>query len=245
LKAAYIYPYNIYGTNTKGYLNMENDLEAMDVFFNRIAPNYDKLHTANIDGGLQSKNIIASFLPPQTDTLIDLGIGTGLELEEIFKLFPNIKITGIDIADKMLLRLQEKYPDKNLQLYNASYLDCDFGQNLYDAAISVMTFHHYDHKTKIDLYSRIKKCLKEQGIYIECDYMLSEEEYENAEEIEEANFLKFTKLKNDLGITDNKKYHFDTPCTVSNQKNMLLKAGFKSAEEVWRTKNTVILIAQS
>ena len=33
------------------------------------------------------------------------------------------------------------------------------------------------------------------------------------------------------------------PCTVPNQRQMLLEAGFSNVKEVWRQKTVVILIA--
>ena len=74
--------------------------------------------------------------------------------------------------------------------------------------------------------------------------MLSEHEYENPQKMEDFYFSEFERLKKEQGITDNREYHYDTPCTVSSQKKMLLEAGFSSVQEVWQKKNTVILIAE-
>jgi tRNA (cmo5U34)-methyltransferase len=50
-------------------------------------------------------------------------------------------------------------------------------------------------------------------------------------------------LKKELHITDDREYHYDTPCTVPNQKKMLLEAGFTNVREAYNRKNIVILIA--
>ena len=217
-------------------------LEEMSAFFNHRAPVYEETHLEHI-GGMESKHIIASFFPSHAKTMIDLGIGTGLEVEEIFKRFPEIEVTGLDVADDMLKLLQQKYPDRKIDLHCESYLHHDFDKCLYDVALSVMTLHHYTHQTKTNLYRKIHNCLNPNGVYIECDYMLSEHEYENPQEKEDFYFSEFERLKKEQGITDNKEYHFDTPCTVANQKKMLREAGFTNVREVWRKKDTVILIA--
>ncbi len=63
----------------------ENEvLEEMSDFFNSRAQIYDQTHLEHV-GGIECKNIIASFFPPDTNTMIDLGVGTGLELEAIFE----------------------------------------------------------------------------------------------------------------------------------------------------------------
>ena len=56
-----------------------------------------------------------------------------------------------------------------------------------------------------------------------------------------ADTVSYTHLEQrlDPGL----EYHFDTPCAVPHQKEMLLEAGFRSVEEVWRRKNTVVLVA--
>ena len=217
-------------------------LEEMSVFFNNRAPIYEEKHLEHI-GGMESKQILASFFPPHTKSMIDLGIGTGLELEAVFQRFPDIEVTGLDIAGDMLKLLVEKYPDKKINLHCESYFDYDFGNCLCDVALSVMTLHHYNHQTKMDLYRRIHNSLKNNGVYIECDYMLSEHEYENPQAMEDFYFSEFERLKKEQGITDNREYHYDTPCSVANQKKMLREAGFSSVKEVWQKKNTVIIVA--
>ena len=221
---------------------MTEKLEEMGAFFNIRAENYGTVHLEHI-GGMESKQIIASFLPNDTRTIIDFGIGTGLELEGIFERFPDVEVTGLDIAENMLRVLKNSYPDKKIDLHLESYLDYNFGNSLFDAALSVMTLHHYDHETKTSLYRKIHNCIKPNGIYIECDYMLSEHEHENAQEMEDFFFCEYKRLKDEQGITDNREYHYDTPCTVTNQTKMLLDVGFTSVKEMWRKENAVVLVA--
>jgi tRNA (cmo5U34)-methyltransferase len=222
--------------------DLQNTLVEMSEFFNNRAPIYDVKHLEHI-GGIESKHILASFFPSHTLTMIDLGIGTGLELEAIFQRFPEIEVTGLDIAEDMLKLLVEKFPDRNIRLLCESYLTYDFGINRYDVALSAMTLHHYNHQTKTDLYRKIHDSLKDNGIYIECDFMISEHEYDNPQENEDFYFSEFERLKKEQNIADNLEYHYDTPCTVSNQKKMLSEAGFLNVKEVWRKNNVVILTA--
>ena len=213
-------------------------LEEMSAFFNSRAERYNVVHVEHIDGGMESKNIIASFLPDHTQTIIDFEIGTGLELAEIFQRFPDVEVTGLDIAENMLHLLRETYPDKNIRLHCESYLNFDFGNCRYDVAMSVMTLHHYNHKTKAYLYRKIYDCIKQNGIYIECDYIISDQK------LEDFYFAEYERLKIEQGINDNGEYHYDTPCTIDNQLKMLSAAGFTNVREVWRNNNTVIIIAE-
>ena len=132
-----------------------------------------------------------------------------------------------------------------VRLHQASYLDYDFGSGRYDAALSVMSLHHYAPAVKTDLYRRIRQALKPGGVYVECDYMLSEHEYPDPLAQESLLFAQYRRIREEQRLDPGLEYHFDTPCAVPHQKEMLLAAGFRSAQEVWRRKNTVVLVAQA
>jgi len=222
---------------------MSELLEEMSGFFNARAEQYNAVHLEHV-GGIESKEIIATFLPEDTKTILDIGIGTGLELEGIYKRFPDAEVTGIDIAENMLQILKKSYPNKKINLHCESYFEYDYKNKLFDTALSVMTLHHYTHEVKTELYRKIFSSIKQGGVYIECDYMLSEHEYESAQEMEEHYFSEYTRKKKEQGLADDNEYHYDTPCTVANQVKMLLEAGFTNVREMWRNGNAVLLVAE-
>lgn len=219
-------------------------LEEMSAFFDKRYQIYDEAHIRGIDGGMESKRLPAAFLPDDTKTLLDLGVGTGLELEEVFHRFPKVQVTGLDISSKMLEKLTEKYPAHEMSLHCMSYFEYEFGCGRFDAALSVMTLHHYTHAVKIGLYRRILTSLKPGGVYVECDYMITAGACNNPQEIEDSFFAEYDRLKREQELAGDAEYHFDTPCTVENQKKLLLQAGFLEVAEVWSQKNTVILVAK-
>ena len=51
---------------------------------------------------------LPELIPEATQTLLDLGCGTGLEIDELLKCFPKLQITGVDLSRDMLARLQKK-----------------------------------------------------------------------------------------------------------------------------------------
>jgi len=223
---------------------MSEILEEMGAFFNKRSTYYNEKHLEHV-GGIETKHMIASLLPENAKSIIDLGIGTGLELEAIFKRFPDIKITGFDIAENMLDVLKEAYPGKKITLYCKSYLNHDLGNELYDVALSVLTLHHYSHEIKTDLYRKIYRCIKKNGVYIERDYILTDLDQEKAQEEENFYFSEYERIKNEQKITDDKEYHYDTPCTLSNQIKMLSAAGFKNINHIkCAQENAAILIAE-
>ncbi|MCL1905548.1 MAG: methyltransferase domain-containing protein [Clostridiales bacterium] len=210
----------------------------MEEFFVSRLDIYEHHMLREAAGVAEGYKVLAGYVPADTQTLLDLGCGTGLELEEIFKRCPNARVTGIDLAKAMLDKLREKYAGKQVELICASYLGYDFGTHTYDAAVSCETMHHLSYGEKLALYSNIHKALKPGGRYIECDYMAESQE-------EEARLsAQSRRIRAEHGIPKGELYHFDTPLTAQNQIKLLTQAGFALAEKLWRTGSTTIIVAQ-
>lgn len=210
----------------------------MDQFFTDRVTGYDEHMLTNVLGCKEGYHTMSKLIPSSCKSLLDLGCGTGLELDEIFKVMPEISVTGIDLTQAMLDKLREKHPDKSLNLICGSYFDVPFGNANYECAISVQTMHHFSHNMKIDLYKKVCQALTQDGVYIECDYMVEEQEDED------FYYAENTRIRKEMGIADHEFYHYDTPCTISNQIDMLKKAGFREVNMVFRIENTTILFAQ-
>ena len=215
-------------------------LEEMSSFFNKRVDGYEEHMMTYVDGAkeyyIETAKIISKV---EGLKLLDLGCGTGLELDEIFKVNPTIMVTGIDIAKKMTDKLLDKYKNRSNQIniINESYLEYNIGEDIYDVALSVQTLHHFTHKEKTKIFSKIFRSLKHNGIYVETDYIAPNQEYED------FHYSENVRMRNELGIKKG-YYHYDTPCTFENEKNMLYEAGFKSVEKIWQKENTVILMAK-
>jgi tRNA (cmo5U34)-methyltransferase len=213
-------------------------LEKMADFFTARVDEYDNHMMNDVVGCKEGYIKMAELLPETIVNLLDLGCGTGLELDEIFKIRPNIKVTGVDLSKAMLGVLKQKHPNQDLTLINANYFDYDFGIERFDAIISFQTMHHFSHEQKIKLYSRIYSALKPGGKYIEGDYMVIEQKDED------YYFKESVRIRKEQNITDGEFYHYDTPCTIDNQLKMLRLAKFEKVEMVWRIENSTIVVAQ-
>ncbi|MBM7686339.1 class I SAM-dependent methyltransferase [Defluviitalea raffinosedens] len=200
-------------------------LEKMGEFFDRRLDEYEDHQLNCIESAHEFYKYTAKCLPMECGCrIIDLGCGTGLELEEYFRLNPSAKVTGIDLAPGMLNRLREKFRDKDVNLILGSYFEVPFGIERFDAAVSVESLHHFTADEKRPLYEKLRKSLKPGGFFILTDYMILSDE-------EEAFYRKeLLRLKAEEGIADNEFYHYDTPLTVDHEKECLLSAGFSSVE---------------
>lgn len=212
-------------------------MERMEDFFAARVDEYEEHMLSTVEGCEQAYELVPSLLPEACRNLLDLGCGTGLELKQIFKSFPNLHVTGIDLTQEMLNKLKYNFPDKEIDLICGSYFDVDLKIEEYDCAISFQTMHHFDHKTKIGLYGKVYHALKNHGIYIECDYMVENQ-------VDEDFYMNENKrIRKELNIPEHGFYHYDTPCTVVNQISMLEQGGFAKVESVFRMGHTTILTA--
>lgn len=217
---------------------MSERLEKMDEFFASRLADYDEHMLNHVVGCKEGYQIVAKHIPSGVKKLLDLGCGTGLELEPILERLPDLSVTGVDLSSPMLDRLHGKFPDKNLNLICGSYIDMDFGCDLYDAAISFETLHHFSHSEKLDIYKNIFAALRPGALYIEGDYMvLTQSE-------EDELFAESARLRHIQNIQKGELYHFDTPCTINNQITMLRKAGFGEVSHIWREGGTSIIVAR-
>ena len=216
-------------------------LEKMNEFFDKRLDGYDEHMMTNIESSDMFYPYTADLLP-KTDgaKTLDLGCGTGLELEHYFRLNSSAQITGIDLTESMLNALRNKFPEKNLTLICGSYFDVPFEENTFDSAVSVESLHHFTKEEKIPLYTKLCKALKDSGYFILTDYFALSDEDEKTF----RNELLYLKKKQ--GIDDNEFYHYDIPLTVKHETEALLEAGFSSVEVLnsWGATFTLKAIKQ-
>lgn len=211
-------------------------IEEMSDFFTKRIDGYEHQMLENVEGCKEGYIKLAEIIPNDCKNLLDLGCGTGLELREIFKKIPDLKVIGIDLTKAMLDKLKSNFPDKNIKLICGSYFDIPFGEKIFDCVISFQTMHHFSHERKVNLYKKIRKSLKTTGMYIECDYVAKNQDEED------YLFSELNKIRNDNNIKESEFIHFDTPCTVDNQIKMFKLVGFKEISKVWQKGQTAIIV---
>lgn len=208
-------------------------IEGMSEFFTARVDTYE---AHMLESWKDVYTLFAELLPESAETILDLGCGTGLELDGIFAKRPDIRVTGVDMTKAMLDKLREKHADKALTLIEGDYFQTEFGLEAFDAAISFETLHHFRFEEKLPLYRKLFAALRMGGRYIECDYMCETIEQEN------EYFAERERLRAQAGLPKDAFVHYDTPLTVDRQKELFRLAGFSSIEEVYNEGGTVILI---
>lgn len=214
-------------------------LEKMAEFFENRLNGYDEHMMTGIEAADEFYPFTASLLPTAKGSrVLDLGCGTGLELEKYFPLCPSARVTGIDLSEAMLNALKKKFTDKDITLIVGSYFDVPLGENVFDAAVSVESLHHFTKDEKIPLYKKLHTALRANGYLILTDYFAA------SDDEEQTHRNNLNALKAEQGIRDDEFYHYDTPLTVQHETEALLEAGFTSVQvlKYWGATYTIKVV---
>lgn len=208
--------------------------EMMADFFDLRAEEYDEhmrgyVFTADQFTAFYEAVAIPIPITEEPLTILDLGCGTGLEIEFILRRAPKARITGVDLSTQMLARLQQRYSDHmhQITLVADSYLTIPFDEHGYDFVVSAMTIHHLRHDAKRSLYKKIRAALKPDGRYIEGDPVTRPDA--------EGDFLAaYVEQMSALPAGGDGDYHVDLPFSLETQKRLLLEAGFHNFKLLWQ-----------
>ena len=212
-------------------------IEKMGDFFDARVDGYEAHMMENVVGAdVYYKETAMQFPRMKEMRLLDLGCGTGLELDELFRRMPDMKVTGVDLSGKMLDRLRRKHADRDMTLIQGDYFDVPLDDAAFDAAVAVQTMHHFRDAEKIRLFRKILRSLRPGGLYIQTDYTATDEAEERAMLAEADRLL--------AGQKEDGLYHIDIPFTVEHELRLLKEAGFSDVEMVWRTTNTAVIRAK-
>ncbi len=213
--------------------------EGMGEFFDRRLEGYETHQLSCIEGAEEFYPFTAEQLPRSPGTrILDLGCGTGLELDWYFRLSQDAEVTGIDLAPGMLAALAAKFPDRRLRLRTGSYLEMPLESGYYDAAVSVESFHHYSIGEKRSLYRKIFAALRPGGALVVTDYFAASKAQARAFRAERQRLLE------KAGLDEGALVHLDTPLTAEEELSAIADAGFVSARILRRWSATACIMAE-
>lgn len=220
---------------------VRDSLEDMQTFFDVRSASYDEHMRTNIEDFEEFYAAVADAVPSDDEpySILDIGCGTGLELQWVWQRRPQAYVLGMDLSASMLALLQKKYHHwaHQLEVMQASYTEESLGSpSSWDAVISVMTVHHLLHEPKTELYRRIWQCLKPGGLYIEGDYIVSPQE-------ERAALAAFFEAAHGVDGAEQGLFHLDIPFSAATQRQLLHAAGFCSVSLSWQRKSAAVLVA--
>jgi len=210
--------------------------EGYDEHMKRSVESFETFYAAVADG-------VGTTDQPMD--VLDLGAGTGLQIEGILERSPKARITAIDLSEEMLSRLRAKYASRidedgersQIRLVLGSFLDLDLGRTAYDRAVSVMALHHWFPDVKGDLYRRIFSALRPGGLFVHGDYVVDAEESRRMEAL-------YHEAMASSDANEETLHHLDIPLTLDKELELLDQAGFDEVRVQFQTESAVVYIAR-
>jgi len=199
-------------------------LEKMNEFFDKRIDSYDEHMRDTIeDFDMFYKQVIKPVENKENLKVLLLGCGTGAEATFLFDKSPQAQVTCYDLSAEMLQTFKKKFSNRNIELRQESYFNLE-EEDVYDYVIAVMTMHHWDYNEKLELYNKIRKVLKHNGLYIEGDYYVTLE-----------NEVKYLRNRDEKlhNVDKNIFYHIDIPFHHTTQKHLLTQSGFKDFQRIY------------
>ncbi len=188
-------------------MELEKRNSSLRSFFNEKADIYDEVHAALMD----AKDALVDAVPSDAKSILDIGVGTGLELIGLFEKIPDARVTGIDMSENMLAILQKRPFADKVNIVKGNFFEVDFGSE-YDVVISSSALHHFAAEDKLRLYQKIFASLKRGGVFINSDCIANTEQ-------EEREALEQYRLADP-------SEHVDTPLSRDKEESLLRDAGF-------------------
>lgn len=184
-------------------------------------------------------------LKDEKGKILDLGAGTGLLTRFVLEKYPKANYTLVDIAEDMLKVARKRFENYD----NISFKVEDYREGIkdekYNYIISAMSIHHLDSNEKRELYRNIYNALDDDGIFINADQVLGEdEESEKITKGYQLNHIENCELSREDKDATYERIKLDKMDTMSIQMEMLRDAGFKSVDIYYKFYNYIVFRAK-
>lgn len=225
----------------------------MDPHSNRVARHFEsdwsdydhQVRTAIplYDQALQTLADVVSRSRLDPATILDLGIGTGNLAHMLLDIFPNARLTGIDVLQDFLDIAGKKLSghEDRVSLERVDLSDFDFSQR-YDLVVTSFMFHHTPDEAKRTAYARIFSCLTSGGCLMQADFVGSASPFYG--EIFDALRISYMKDRNLSEEQIRKQYvehrKLEIPTPMEQQLTWLRDLGFRDVECFWKYLNLAV-----
>jgi len=186
--------------------------------------------------------------------VVDLGAGSGIFLQKICSLFPDVKVVWVDRSSGMRVVAEERlHPyQERVAFIEAELLD-HWEERLPETPthiFSMSAIHHLIDAEKEQIYQRCFEALALRGSFWNADEVRAEDSFEYEKTLQEWD-MYMTQLirrncvdeviagtweawkERNLHQTAPKRSGDDCHATVNSQLDMLLQAGFPKPVRIW------------
>jgi tRNA (cmo5U34)-methyltransferase len=116
-------------------------------------PGYEELQEA----------VVAATADVRATRVLELGTGTGETALRVRADHPEADWVGLDASEAMLGRARERLPGADLRLQR---LEDELPPGPFDLVVSALAVHHLDGAGKRELFSRVARVLRPEGVFV-------------------------------------------------------------------------------
>lgn len=204
-----------------------NDIQQQ---FDLIARQYDegrKCFIPCFDDYYNRSISMLKNLKPDVSSIIDLGAGTGLLTQELYKLYPKAKFTLIDISEEMIQVARKRIRGLDNFDYNvADYYHIDLMGG--DFICSALSIHHLENSEKCQIYKDVYEALPEGGVFVNLDQFCAESPLiDDAWNAWWMNYIDHSGITPEAKTKWMERKKLDKEISIPHTIELLTQAGFK------------------
>ena len=178
--------------------------------------------------------------------VLDLGSGTGKEILQLLKRYPNAKVKAVYLSSRLIEQAKVILSDflDRVEFVEGDFSHSDFG-GPFDAVISVAAIHNVEDEQKQTVFSRVYDCLKPGGVFVNGDFVAGENEFIDAQTTQA--YKDFIRDHLDGEEREMWLRHIeedDQPMKLSEQYKLLYDCGFSNISLRWLFNNEVVYVAE-
>ncbi|GGM50518.1 methyltransferase [Micromonospora sonchi] len=203
----------------------------------RLVPCFDGFYGTAIE--VAQPPLRAALAAGRTPQVLDLGAGTGLLSALIAAAVPEVRLTLVDAAPKMLAVAAERLAARDVshRVVVADLAD-PLPAGRYDAVVSALAIHHLDDAGKRDLYRRVVATLVPGGVFVNAEQVAGPTP-ELDRRYHELWLAQVAALGSDAAeiAAAEQRMTYDRPAPVGEQCRWLTEAGLVQVDcffKAWR-----------
>lgn len=140
--------------------------------FKWLTPLYDFLINITMPEKKIKQALIEAANIPAGVKVLDFGCGTATLTIMVKEMYPDAKLTGIDVDREILDRATQKVKEKKVDVFLLDYdgRHLPFQRNAFDRVISCLVFHHLDTDIKQTMLAEIFRVMNKDGQLLIADF---------------------------------------------------------------------------
>ena len=174
-------------------------------------PDYPRLQT----------EVAAAAAAGAPNSILDLGVGSGLTAQRVLDALPEAGLLGIDASPEMLAAAEAILGPERTEL-RLSRLEDPLPRGPFDLVMSTLAVHHLDGPGKADLFVRIATVLETGGRFVLGDLVVPADP---ADVVTPIDWID------------------DTPSSLDEQLTWLAEAGLTTRVH-WQHRDLAVIVAQ-